>query len=225
MPSIIGPLDDYSWPQLPLERPLPYTPRPSNNPPQSDLVPWSGDITVDSRYLSWNNDESTDVGSRRATSWPMLGGLLSYSDILRNAPPRERIDGAPDAIPAAAPGQQSWTRSPRPVERRTIAVPAAESSTRQTATRLHSQDGQVRVHIVVVLAFVILTSNAPRGSLALVKTTGKVMLRSSYHPPIHTVYPLGKRSLLHLGHETYRLRENHKIRAAMRPLVFKQRKD
>jgi len=220
-----GPHDD-SWPQLPPGRALPNTPRPSNKPSQSGLVSGSNDITASSRDLSRNDNESATVGSRRATSGATPGGRLSYSDMLRNNRPRERIDGAPDARPADVPNQQSRTRSPRPAERRTTAVPVAESSSHQTVARGNSRGGQVRVHIVVVLTFVVLTSIAPRGSLPLVKTADKVMLRSPYHPPVHPVYPLGKTFLHpHLGHETYRLRENHKITAAMHPLVPKQQKD
>ena len=226
MASTSGPHDDDSWPQLPPGRALPNTPRPSNKPSQSGLVSRSNDITVASRDLSRNNNESADVGSRRATSRPMSGERHSYSDILRIAPPREHMEGAPDARPVAIPGQQLRTRSPRPTERRTTAIPAAESSSHQTVASRNSRGGQVRVHIVVVLAFVVLTSIAPRGSPPLVKTAGKVMtLHSSYHPPIHPVYPLGKPFLPHLGHATYRLRENHKILAAMHPLVFKHQKD
>jgi len=225
MASTSGPHDDDSWPQLPPGRALPNTPRPSNKPSQSDLVSGSNDVTASSRDLSRNDNESAAVGSRRATSGAISGGRPSYSDMLRNNAQRERIDGAPDARPAAVPGQQSRTRNPRPAERRTTAVPAAESSSHQTVASRNSRGGQVRVHIVVVLAFVVLTSIAPRGSPPLVKTAGKVMvLRSPYHPPIHPVYPLGKPFLPHPGHETYRLRGNHKIPAAMHPLVFKQQK-
>jgi len=215
-----GPHDD-SWPQLPPGRALSNTPRPSNKPSQSGLVSGSNDITASSRDLSRNDNESATVGSRRATSGAMPGGRLSYSDMLRNNPPRERLDGAPDARPAAVPSQQSRTKS-RPAERRTTAVPVTESSSHQTVARHNSRGGQVRAHTVMVLTFVVLTSIAPRGSLPLVKTADKVMLRSPYHPPIHPVYPLGKTFLPHLGHETYRLRENHKITAAIHPLVFKQ---
>ena len=215
-----GPHDDDSWPQLPPGRALPSTPRPSNKPSQPGLVSTSNNITVAPRDLSWNNNESVDVGSRRATSRPMSGERHSYSDILRIAPPREHMEGAPDARPAAVSGQQLRTRSPRPTERRTTAVPAAQSSSHQTVARRDSRDGQVRVHTVVVLAF---TGNAPPGSLPLVKPAGKAMLRSPYHPPIHPAHLLGK--TFHLGHETYRLRENHKIRGAMRPLIFEQPKD
>jgi hypothetical protein len=88
-----------------------------------------------------------------------------------------------------------------------------------------SRDGQVRAHIVVVLAFVVLTSNALHSSLPLVKMAGKVMLRCPYHPPIYPVYPLGKMFLLHLRHKTYHLRKNHKTQVVMHPLVFKQQKD
>ena len=226
MASTIDPLDDYPWPQLPPGGTLPRTSRPSNNPPQSGLVPRSSDITVDSRDLSWNINESTAVGIRRATSGLMSGGRVSYSDTLRNTPPRECIDGAPETSgPAAVLYQQSRKRSPHPAERRTTAEPAAQSSSHQTVARRNSRDGQVGVHIVVVSAFVILTSNAPRGSLPLVKTACKVILRSLYHPPAHPTYPLGKTSLSHLGREMHRLRENHKIQAAILPLVFKQQKD
>ena len=88
----------------------------SNNPRQSGLasVPRSRDITVDPRDLPQDNTKSTGVGSRRATSGPMSGGRHPYADILRNTPPRERIDGAPGAMTVVVPGQQSRTRSPRP---------------------------------------------------------------------------------------------------------------
>ena len=220
-----GPPDDGPWPQLSPGRALPNTPRPSNRPPQSGLVSGSTDLTASSRDLSRNNNESATVGSRRATSGPMSGGRLSYSEILRNNTQRESTDGAPDARPAAVSVHQSRTRSSRPAERRTTVVPAAQPSSHQTVARRDSRDGQVRAHVVEVLAFLALTSNARRGSLPSVKTVGKVMLRSPYHPPIHLVYPLGKTFLPHLGHKTYHIGENHKIRAAMRLLVFTQRKD
>ena len=151
-----GPHDDDSWQQLPPGRALPSTPRPSNKPSQSSLVSRSSDLTVTSRDLSRNNNESVTAGSRRATSGAISGGRLSYSDVLRNNPARERIDGAPDARPAVVPGQQSRMRSPRPAERQTTAVPLAESTSHQTVARRNSRGGQVRVHIVVVLAFVVL---------------------------------------------------------------------
>jgi len=152
-----GPNDDDSWPQLPPERALPYTPRPSNNPPQSDLVSRSNDITVDPRDLSQNSNESTDVGSRQATGEPVSGEPPPHPGTPSNTPQCELTDGAPEARPPAIPDQQLQTGSPRPAERRTIAVPAAGPSSLQTTA---SHDVQVRVHIVVVLAFVILTSNA-----------------------------------------------------------------
>jgi hypothetical protein len=197
-----GPHDDGSWPQLSPGRALPNTPRPSIRPSQSGPVSGSNDITASSRDLSRNDNELANVGSRRATSGPLLGGRLSDSDILRNNAQRERIDGAPDPRPAAVPAQQSRTRSSRPAERQTTVVPAAQSSSHQTVAMRDSRDGQVRDHVVMVLAFVVLTSNAPCGSLPLVKTAGKVMLRRPYHPPIHPVYLLGMTSLPHLGHET-----------------------
>ena len=220
-----GPHDDGPWPQLSPGRALPNTPRPSNRPSQSGLISGSNDITASSRDLSRNNNESATVGSRRATSGPIPGGRLSYSEILRNNAQRGSTDGAPDVRPAAVPAQQSRMRSSRPAERRTTVVPAAQPSSHQTVAGRDSRDGQVRAHVVVVLAFVVLTSNAPRSSLPLVKTAGKVILRRPYHPPIRPVYPLGKMFLPHLGHETYHLRENHKTRVVMRPLVFKNQKD
>ena len=69
-----------------------------------------------------------------------------------------------------------------------------------------------------------LTNNSPRGSPLIVKTTGKVVLRSPYHLPIRLVYPLGKAFLPHPRRETYGLLENHKIWATIRPLVFKKPK-
>ena len=221
-----GPHDDDSWPQLPPGRAPPYTPRPSNKPPQSGLVSRSKDTTVTSMDPSRNNNESTDVGSRRATGSSMSGGRLSYSDILRTTSP-ERNDGAQDARPGAASGHQSRPKRPRTAERRTTAVTTSESSGHPTVAGRNSRDDQVRVHTVVVLTIIILTSNSPYRSLPLVKTAGNVMLRSPYYPPIHPVYPspLGITFLRHPGHETCHLREDHKIRAAMRPLVFKQQKD
>jgi hypothetical protein len=149
-----GPPDDSSWPQLSPERVPSNTSRPSKNPLQSGPVPRSSDPAVDSWDLSRNNNESTGVGPRRATtgSRPMPGAPLSYSDMLRKSSPRER-NGAPVARPAAIPSQQLRTKSPRPAERRITAAPAAQSSSHQTVARHNSSDGQVRGHIVEVLAF------------------------------------------------------------------------
>ena len=153
MAPFSGPPDSSSWPQLSPEIAPSNTPTLSKNP-QSGPVPRSSDPAVDPKDLSRNNNESTGVESRRATtgSGPMPGARLSYSDMLRKSSPRER-NGTPDARPAAIPNQQLRTKSTRPAERRIAAVPAAQSSSHQTVARHNFSDGQVRVHIVKVLAF------------------------------------------------------------------------
>ena len=224
MAPFSGPPDDSSWPQLSPESAPPNTPSLSKNP-QSGPVPRSSDPAVDSRDLSRNNNESTGVGPRRATtgSGPMPGARLSYSDMLRKSSPRES-NGTPDARPAAIPSQQLRMESTRPAERRITAVPAAQSSSHQTVARHDSSDGQVRVHIVKVLAFCYPHHSFPRGSPPIVKTTGKVVPRSPCHLPVHLVYPLGKPFLPHLRRETYGLFENHKIWAAIPLLVLQKPK-
>ena len=154
MAPLFGPTEVPSWPQLSPESVPPNTSSPSKNPPQSGPVPRSSDPAVDTGDLSRNNNELTGVGPRRATagSGPMPGARLSYSDMLRKSSPRER-NAAPNARPAAIPSQQLRTKSPRPAERRITAVPAAQSSSHQTVAGHEPSDGQVRVHIVEVLAF------------------------------------------------------------------------
>jgi hypothetical protein len=134
-----GPPDDSSWPQLSPERVPPNTSSPSKNPLQSGPVPRPSDPAVNSWDLSRNNNESTGVGPRRATTG-------------KKSSPRVR-NGAPDARPAAIPSQQLRTKSPRPADGRITAAPAAQSSSHQAVARHNPSDCQVRVHIVEVLAF------------------------------------------------------------------------
>jgi hypothetical protein len=185
--------DGYSRSLSPSDNTLPSSSRPSDHPQTGQGRPSRSDKP---KSQSQNN-QLTDVPPRQALVAPQMEGKLSYSDYMKQRLSSEHIDAAPGSSSGAA---SSRTREARPAENRTTAVPIAPSNSYQATARRNdtvrhdvepetwSRGGQVSPHIVVILDFVILISNAP-GSARLMRTD-EVAPRSLHPPPSHLVDPL-----------------------------------
>lgn len=184
--------DGYSRSLSSSDNTLPSSSRPSDQPQTGQGRPSRSDKP---KSRSQNN-QLTDVPPRQAPVASQMEGKLSYSDYIKQQLSNERIDTASSGSGAASSG----TRESRPAENRTTTVPMAPSNSYQATARRNdrvrrdvepetwSRGGQVSPRIVVILVFVILTSNAPRS--AQVMRTDEVASRSLHPPPSHLVDPL-----------------------------------
>ena len=195
--------DSYSRSLSPPDNNLPYSSRPSDDP-QTGRPLRSGK----SKSQSQNNKQLTDVSPQQELVSPPIEVRPSYQDYIRQRLPNEQIDTAMGSSSGAASGR---TRESRPAENRTTAIPIATSNSYQTTARRNdtvrrgvehetrSRGGLVSPRVVVVLVFVILTSNA-LGSIQLMKTD-ELSSHSPHPPPSHLVDHLRKTFLPHLNLE------------------------
>jgi hypothetical protein len=122
--------------------------------------------------LSKSTNILTDSGSHRPISGSALQGRLPFVTMAINAL-SEHLDSDAGANPAAASGQLSRWRAPRPTDNRISAIPGAASrgfqaiKERRDTNRFdieldaRSRAGQVSPRIGIVLLFVILNSAPP----------------------------------------------------------------
>jgi hypothetical protein len=123
--------------------------------------------------LSKSTNILTDSGSHRPISGSALQGRLPFVTMAIDALSDEHLDSGAGANPAAASGQPSRWREPRPTDNRISAIPGAASrgfqaiKERRDSNRFdieldaRSRAGQVSPRIGIVLLFVILNSGPP----------------------------------------------------------------
>jgi len=156
--------DGYSRSLSPPDTSLPYSSRPSDQA-QTGRPSRSGK----SKGQSQNNNQSTDVPPQQSLVPPPMQLPLSYSDYMR-----QKLETATGSGPVPSSSRTNESQA-RPPENRTTAVTMAPPNSYPTTARRNDtvrrdveletrpRGGQVspRHGVVVVLVFVILTSNAP----------------------------------------------------------------